>query len=109
MMGLKAADAATHMEALGVSVVGANCGDGPEAVASALQAMRAATSLPLLARSNAGIPQLGAESRTIWDIEAEQMGAHARRFAELGARIVGGCCGTGPGHVAAIAAAVRHA
>lgn len=104
MMGLKAADAATRMEALGVSAVGANCGDGPEAVAAAIEQMRAVTALPLLAKSNAGIPQLGSDARTIWDIEAEAMARHARRFVELGARIVGGCCGTGPAHIAAIAA-----
>jgi 5-methyltetrahydrofolate--homocysteine methyltransferase len=106
MMGLKAADAATRMEALGVSAVGANCGDGPEAVAAALEQMRAVTTLPLLAKSNAGIPQLGSDAKTIWDIEAEAMARHAQRFVELGARIVGGCCGTGPAHIAAIAAAL---
>ncbi|MFO7696696.1 MAG: homocysteine S-methyltransferase family protein [Anaerolineae bacterium] len=106
MMGLKAGDAATLMEALGVSAVGANCGDGPDAVAAALELMRAVTRLPLLAKSNAGIPQLGSDATTVWDIEAEAMARHARRFAELGARIVGGCCGTGPAHIAAIAAAL---
>ncbi|MHB1318188.1 MAG: homocysteine S-methyltransferase family protein, partial [Anaerolineae bacterium] len=68
--------------------------------------MRAVTKLPLLAKSNAGIPQLGSDARTIWDIEAEAMASHARRFVELGARIVGGCCGTGPAHIAAIVAAL---
>ncbi|MGI6368652.1 MAG: homocysteine S-methyltransferase family protein [Anaerolineae bacterium] len=106
MMGLKAADAAVAMEALGVSAVGANCGDGPEAVAKALEQMHGATDLPLLARSNAGIPQLGKDAVTLWDIEAAAMAQHAQRFVSLGARIVGGCCGTGPSHVAAIRAAL---
>jgi len=109
MMGLRAADAARELEALGASAVGANCGDGPEAIAAALEQMRSATELPLLARSNAGIPQLGPNGATIWDMQPEAMAGHARRFVELGARIVGGCCGTGPAHVAAIAAALRQA
>jgi 5-methyltetrahydrofolate--homocysteine methyltransferase len=106
MMGLKAADAARGMEALGVSAVGANCGDGPDAVAAALEQMQTVTTLPLLARSNAGIPQLGDNDDTIWDIEADAMARHARHFAELGARVIGGCCGTGPAHIAAIVAAL---
>lgn len=106
MMGLKAGDAAARMEALGVSAVGANCGDGPDAVAIAIEQMRAATDLPLLARSNAGIPQLGRDAETLWDIDADAMAEHARRFHALGARIIGGCCGTGPAHIAAIKAAL---
>ncbi|NLT73873.1 MAG: hypothetical protein GXX94_06715 [Chloroflexi bacterium] len=104
MMGLKAADAARQMESLGASAVGANCGDGPDSIATALEQMSSATSLPLLARSNAGIPQIGAGEATIWDIEADAMAEQARRFVALGARIVGGCCGTSPVHVSAIKA-----
>ena len=106
MMGLRAAQAATEMEALGADAVGANCGDGPAAIAAALQQMRDATTLPLVAKSNAGIPQAGPDGQAIWDVEPAQLAEHAREFVSLGARVIGGCCGSSPSHIAAIAAAL---
>jgi 5-methyltetrahydrofolate--homocysteine methyltransferase len=107
MMGLKAEDAARQTEEAGADVVGANCGDGPSAILAALEQMRPATGLPLLAKSNAGIPQAGEGGQAIWDVTPEQMMAHARAFVALGARVVGGCCGTTPAFIAAIGAALR--
>ncbi len=106
MMGLRPADAAQRVAEAGGNVVGANCGDGPEAVAAALAAFRVATDLPLLAKANAGIPQVSGED-TLWDVSAVDMAAHARRFVELGARIIGGCCGTTPAHIVALVGALR--
>lgn len=107
MMGVTPAQAASRAQELGIAGVGANCGEGPAAVALALEQMHAVTTLPLVAQANAGIPQLGEGARTRWDIGAEDLAQHAVRFVALGARIVGGCCGTGPAHIAAIAAALR--
>jgi 5-methyltetrahydrofolate--homocysteine methyltransferase len=107
MMGLRSADAATHAEQAGTDVVGANCGAGPAAVVAALQGMRDVTRLPLMAQANAGVPRMGESDRTVWDVTPAQMGEQAQTFVSLGARIIGGCCGTGPEHIAAIAAALR--
>jgi methionine synthase I (cobalamin-dependent) len=107
MMGLKAEDAARRSQEAGADVVGANCGDGPPAILAALEQMRAATNLPLLAKSNAGVPQAGEGGEAVWDVTPEQMVAHARTFVALGARVVGGCCGTTPAFIAAISAALR--
>ncbi len=106
MMGLRADQAARRMQELGADAVGANCGDGPEAIAAALEQMREATTLPLVAKSNAGIPQMGAGGEALWDVTPEQLAEHARQFVALGAHIVGGCCGSGPAHIAALAAAL---
>ncbi len=106
MMGLRPAEAAHRVAEEGGNVVGANCGDGPDAVAAALEAFRAATELPLLAKANAGIPQVSGEA-TVWDVSAVDMATHARRFVDLGARIIGGCCGTTPAHIAALVGALR--
>ncbi len=106
MMGLQPGDAARRAAEAGADAVGANCGEGPDAVLAALTGMREAVNLPLIAQSNAGIPQVGAEEATVWDMTPEQLADHARTFVEAGARIVGGCCGTGPAHIAAIAAAL---
>lgn len=106
MMGLRPGDAARRAAEAGAHAVGANCGDGPDAVRVALAGMREAVDLPLIAQANAGIPQMGAESTPVWDVTPERMAAYARAFVEAGARVVGGCCGTGPAHIAAIAAAI---
>ncbi|MBN1399497.1 MAG: homocysteine S-methyltransferase family protein [Anaerolineae bacterium] len=107
MMGLRAEDAARRAEEAGADVVGANCGDGPPAILAALEQMRTATDLPLLAKPNAGIPQAGEGGQALWDVTPEEMVAHARAFVALGARVIGGCCGTTPAFIAAIRAALR--
>jgi len=107
MMGGRAADAARRAEEAGADAVGANCGEGPQAILSALTAMKDATTLPLIAQSNAGIPQLGEGSKTVWDVTSEQMAEYAHQFVALGARLVGGCCGTNPQFIAAIVAALK--
>lgn len=107
MMGLRPADAAARVQAAGGDAVGANCGAGPEAVSVALQGMRAATTLPLIAQANAGIPQVGEGAKATWDVTPEQMAAKVHDFIRLGAQVVGGCCGTGPEHIAAIVAALH--
>lgn len=107
MMGLRPEVAARRAREEGADAVGANCGDGPAAILAALEKMRGATDLPLIAQSNAGIPQVGADRETVWDVTPEQMAAQALTFVSLGARFVGGCCGTNPDHIAALAAVLR--
>ncbi len=108
LMGLRAADAARRLQEEGADIVGANCGEGPAAIEAALRAMRSATSLPLAAQSNAGIPQLGEGGHTIWDVDPEQMGIYAKSFIALGAQLLSGCCGTTPAYIVAIAQAVHN-
>jgi len=107
MMGLRPAEAALRAQEAGADVVGANCGAGPAAIIAALEGMKGATNLPLMAQANAGVPRMGESAKTIWDVTPAQMGEQARTFVSLGARIIGGCCGTGPEHIAAIVAALR--
>jgi len=107
MMGLKPEVAAQRAQEAGADAVGANCGDGPAAIRAALDKMRAATNLPLIAQSNAGIPQAGEGGKALWDVTPEQMTVHAQEFIGLGARVLGGCCGTNPTFIAALAAMLR--
>lgn len=107
MMGLRPEVAARRVQEEGGDAVGANCGSGPGAVLAALEKMHGATDLPLIAQSNAGIPQVGVSHETIWDVTPEELADHVRTFIALGARFVGGCCGTTPAHIAAIATALR--
>ncbi len=107
MMGLRPGDAAQRAAEAGADAVGANCGEGLEAIKAALEAMRGVTTLPLIAQANAGIPRIGEGAKTEWDVSPEAFATHAREFVTMGAQIVGGCCGTTPEHMAAVVAALR--
>ena len=107
MMGLSPEDAAKQAEEAGADVVGANCGEGPEAIRAALEGMRKVTGLPLMAQANAGIPRADARGQGVWDVTSEEMVEHVRTYISLGARVVGGCCGTDPTFIASMVAALR--
>jgi 5-methyltetrahydrofolate--homocysteine methyltransferase len=105
MMGLAPADAARAAEALGVDVVGCNCGTsltGDDYV-TIVDELAASTSLPLLAQPNAGLPELTRQG-VVYRETPESMAETAGRLTAAGASIVGGCCGSTPGHVAAFRA-----
>ena len=97
---------AVTAEALGAAAVGINCGLGPDAVVGLVEALAAATDRPLAAMPNAGMPLLE-EGRTIFPGTPEDLARAARDLVALGVRLVGGCCGTTPEHMAALAEAVR--
>jgi homocysteine S-methyltransferase len=90
----------------GADVVGVNCSTGPTTVLTALEAMRAATTLPLAAMPNAGMPR-AVEGRNIYLCSPEYMASFARKAIKAGAQYVGGCCGTTPNHIRAMKSAIR--
>jgi 5-methyltetrahydrofolate--homocysteine methyltransferase len=106
MMGLKAAQVAKEVTALGADLVGVNCGRSLEDNLINLQEMRAATDLPIWMKPNAGLPRMTDDDVAIYDVTPEIMGEAAERWLESGAQIIGGCCGTSPQHLRAIANAV---
>ena len=89
---------------VGATVVGVNCGSGAAGMLEALERLRAVTTVPLAAQPNAGVPRQ-VEGRTMCMSSPDYLASYARRFAGLGARLVGGCCGTTPEHVRQIASA----
>jgi methionine synthase I (cobalamin-dependent) len=92
---------------LGVAAIGANCGKSPEAMLEIVTEMNAQnTGLPIWTKPNAGLPHLIGELE-IYDATPEIMAGFAQKYIAAGAQIVGGCCGSTPGHVAAIAQAVK--
>jgi 5-methyltetrahydrofolate--homocysteine methyltransferase len=106
MMGVKPDDAARELSAAGADVVGANCSVGPEVVENGLRAMAAAVpGLRLLGKPNAGLPRVEG-GRTVYSVSPEDMGAFAKQAIGLGARVLGGCCGSTPDHIRAIRIAV---
>jgi 5-methyltetrahydrofolate--homocysteine methyltransferase len=106
MMGTWPKDAAPILAELGVVALGANCGTGPAEIENAIEAMHAAApGAVLVAKGNAGVPRFEGVT-TVYDMTPADAAAHARRALALGARIVGGCCGTTPDHIREIAAVV---
>jgi len=90
----------------GADVIGCNCSVGPVAMLDAMERVRAATSLPLAAQPNAGIPR-SVEGRNIYLCSPEYMASYARKFVAAGVRLVGGCCGTTPEHIRVMKSALR--
>ncbi len=105
MMGVSPADAAIGLVAAGADVVGANCGGGPEQMTSILSQMQQAVSVPLLVHANAGMPVL-VDGETRFRMTPEEMAAACEALVAAGARIIGGCCGTTPAHIAALRGAL---
>jgi homocysteine S-methyltransferase len=104
--GTSAEVAAAKLTEWGADAVGCNCSTGPATVLSAIERMRLATTLPLAAMPNAGVPRV-VEGRNIYLTSPEYMASFARKFVRAGAQIVGGCCGTTPEHIRAMRSALR--
>jgi len=105
-MGVRPEDAVEVLLALGVDALGANCGATLDMTLGAVEAMHAVSpDTPLIVKPNAGKPRL-VEDEVVYDATPEDMADYARRFVALGARVVGGCCGSTPEHIAVIARAV---
>ncbi len=107
MMGVKPADVIKRYKTKGAVLVGANCGTTLENMETIIKDYAATeTNFPLWAKPNAGMPRLFG-TQTLYDVSPDQMAEFAVKYVKNGARIVGGCCGSTPEHVAAIAKAVK--
>lgn len=105
-MGVRPEQAAETLLAMGVAAVGANCGATLEMTESAVLKMhQVAPDAILIAKPNAGRPNIVGRE-TVYDATPEDMAEYARKFVALGARVVGGCCGSTPAHIRAIAQAM---
>jgi 5-methyltetrahydrofolate--homocysteine methyltransferase len=109
MMGLSPTQAAEAVLPLGPAAIGANCGKSlAEADVVVAELIAAAGDVPVWAKPNAGVPKIVGD-QIVYEAGPEDLAAHARAYAAEGARVVGGCCGSTPEHVAAIARAVATA
>ncbi len=106
VLGTSPEAAAVTLDALGVDVVGSNCGLGPEGIFSVLEKMRSVTTLPLISQANAGLPELK-DGVTVFPASPEEMTRYHDRMIALGVRVIGGCCGTTPAHIGAIRKALE--
>lgn len=98
--------AAVVLEGLGVEVIGVNCSGGPRELLPVVRAYSGATMRPLSVIPNAGLPRL-VDGKAVFDETPEAFAASGVQAVEAGAAIVGGCCGTTPGHIRELARAVQ--
>jgi methionine synthase I (cobalamin-dependent) len=108
--GTKADDVARQLAALSLPPValGCNCGEGPRAAINAVAMMRAAVpEAVLVAKANAGLPSI-VDGRAVYDISDAAIEDYARNSRDAGARIIGGCCGMTPAHIAILRGALAN-
>jgi methionine synthase I (cobalamin-dependent) len=106
-MGDSAQDCAKALTEAGACAVGANCGNlDPSQMSEVVSKMREVTSLPVLAQPNAGKPNF-VENRTVFDMSPSDFAVGIYQCLRAGAQLVGGCCGTSPAHVRAVAELLR--
>ena len=110
MMGIKPETAAAELGPL-VEGIGANCGQDPAEYVGFMRAMAralsdAAPDSILWAKPNAGLPHL-VDDDVVYDATPDDMARVARQLREAGSQVIGGCCGTTPAHVAAMATALK--
>ncbi len=93
------------LQSLGVDVIGVNCSTGPEGMVAIVRKMAEYATIPILAKPNAGVPELDGR-QTVYRMTPEEFAQSGRKLVEAGAGLVGGCCGTTPSHIRALAEAV---
>lgn len=104
MMGTTPEQAAAELEEAGADVIGANCGQGIEGYIPICERLRAATGRPIWIKANAGLPEM-VEGKTVYRATPSDFAKHALKVKAAGASFIGGCCGTSPAFIQALAAA----
>ncbi len=99
LYGTDPATAVLVLQGLGADAVGVNCGLGPDKLGQVVAEMAQYAKVPLIAKPNAGLPKLGADGTTVYDMEAEDFAEAMKGLVEAGASLLGGCCGTGPDYI----------
>ncbi len=98
LTGGDVASVTAMLEGLGVDAVGFNCGLGPEQMKNLLPQLTACCSLPVVINANAGLPVV-VNGQTVFHVAPEEFAQSVKTLVEMGAGIVGGCCGTTPAHI----------
>ncbi|MCM1181409.1 MAG: homocysteine S-methyltransferase family protein [Clostridium sp.] len=94
------------LQSLGADVIGINCSTGPAEMIPLVEQMKQYANVPVLAKPNAGMPEL-IDGETVYAMTPEEFALHGRSLVQAGAGIIGGCCGTTPAHITALAQTVR--
>jgi len=104
MMGVTPEVAVQTISGWGVIATGGNCGNGPDEMLQVIQKMHAVRpDVVLVSKSNAGKPEIGEEGKVVYRAGPAEMATYAIEMKNAGARIIGGCCGSSPAHLQAMA------
>ena len=101
LTGGDVASATAMLEGLGVDAIGFNCGLGPEQMKELLPQLTDCCSLPIVINPNAGLPVV-VNGNTVYNVEPDAFAQSVQALVEMGASVVGGCCGTTPAHIEAV-------
>lgn len=107
LTGGNVASVVALLEGLGVDALGINCGLGPVQMKGILAEILEYTSVPVIVNPNAGLPR-SEEGKTVFDIGSEEFSDVMKEIVEMGAWMVGGCCGTTPEHIHATIEKTKH-
>ena len=100
--GGNAMEAAAALESAGASAVGVNCSVGPDQLVSVIASIRDAVTVPVIAKPNAGMPQIDDRGIAVYHMTPDSFAEHMKILKEQGASILGGCCGTSPEYIRAL-------
>lgn len=92
-------EAAPQLEGFGADAVGINCSSGPDQMGAVVHALAETLTVPVIAKPNAGMPTIDEEGNAIYSMSAMAFGHHMKTLHDLGASILGGCCGTDPRYI----------
>lgn len=95
-------DAAVTLAEIGADAVGCNCSVGPDQLEAVISTIAAQVSIPVIAKPNAGMPEISETGEAIYSMGPEEFGRHMKKLRDAGASVLGGCCGTGPEYIRAL-------
>lgn len=108
MYGGNAVEAVVTLQEMGAAAVGLNCSVGPDQLEAVVANMKAVAQVPIIAKPNAGMPVINELGEALYDMNAQDFAFHTKKLVELGAGIVGGCCGTTPEYICCLAKLLRN-
>lgn len=106
LYGTDPVTALTVLQAMGADAVGVNCSTGPDKMYEIIRQMKEIAHVPILAKPNAGLPQLQ-NGQTVFPMDADEFAQEMIKLVNYGAGIIGGCCGTTPKHIDRMVQAVK--
>ena len=106
LFGTTPETAVVVLQSLGADVIGVNCSTGPEEMIPLVQKMAEYATVPILAKPNAGLPELE-DGKTVYKTTPEEFARAGGLLLQAGASVLGGCCGTTPAHIKALSATVK--
>ena len=107
MYGGNAVEAVVTLQEMGAAAVGLNCSVGPDQLEAVVANMKTVAQVPIIAKPNAGMPVINELGEALYDMNARDFALHTKKLVELGAGIVGGCCGTTPEYIRCLAKLLR--